>query len=315
MTFFGDSPLFVPTLIVLSGVVIALVYLLYRIRQRQAAALRAPESGQSEAERAYNQIRFVRAGCDRMGRDGYDVGRIRMELEYAETAERRGDPTAVLRHTDTARQGLFALRAASVPGADRAVGSPAAPEPTASAAAPADPEPEVPSEEQAGTEPSRPKLTPYQVEARFAINRLAEDLSAVAVPPGDGGPPAAREQWETARAAYAREEYAEAWKLALKGRRTLGGHVEGIPLAGAAALRSRAGAGPPPSPSDDPDRARPISGAAGGPCARCGRPTPASDAFCRSCGAPTVAPRCPRCRAPLDPSDQFCGGCGTPRDM
>ncbi|MHB8352092.1 MAG: zinc ribbon domain-containing protein [Thermoplasmata archaeon] len=312
MTFFGNSPLFVPTLIVLSGVVIALVYLLYRIRQRQAAAHRNPESTQNDADRAFNQIQFVRVGCDVVEGQGFDVGPIRGELDRAEAAERRGDHAGALRHTEAARHGLHAIRGSRERPPDPR------PEPEAKGTAlPLEPAP-IPTDPTGpeGTEPDpsppRPKFPPFQIETRFAMNLLAEELAG---PAGDASEEprrsTARAQLEEARAAYAREEYATAWKLVLRGRRSLGGRMEAISPEGPstpgtsapAGLAPTASGGVPAAPSVMPDRA----------CSRCGRSVAVSDAFCRSCGAPSAALRCPRCQAPLDASDQFCGVCGTPR--
>ncbi len=308
MAIVGNSPLFFPTLLVLSVVVVVLVYVLYRFRQRQAAARRHAETTQSEEDRAFNQIRFLRDTVERLERQGAEVTALREELGRAEAAERRGDPSAALLHTAAARSRFGAGR--SDPNPPRARPSNGASEPPTGPAGP-----EGDDSGGGSVPPPGPRLPAHQAEARFALNLLAGEMARAAGDPGaEERRAAARAELDEGLRAYARGDYATAWKLGLKGRRTVGGKVEGV------ASPEGALPDPPVEGADGPVAPRPTGGGPVPleatelqPCGQCGRPTSASDRFCRGCGAPSGAIPCPRCRAPLTPDDRFCGRCGNPQ--
>ncbi len=308
MAILGNSPLFVPTLLVLSVVVVVLVYVLYRFRQRQAAARRHAETTQSEEDRAFNQIRFLRATIDRLERQGAGVTALREELGRAEAAERRGDPSEALLHTAAARSRFLAGRPESnAPGARPSYGASEPP------TGPAGPE----SDDAGGGIVPLPgsRLPAHQAEARFALNLLAGEMARAAGDPGgEERRAAARAELDEGLRAYARGDYATAWKLGLKGRRTVGGTVEGVAFPeGAPPDPTVEGAHGPAAPRPTGGGPAPLEATELQPCGQCGRPASASDRFCRGCGAPSGATSCPRCRAPLTPDDRFCGRCGNPQ--
>jgi ribosomal protein L32 len=106
-----------------------------------------------------------------------------------------------------------------------------------------------------------------------------------------------------AQTAYAVGRYTEAFSLALKGRRGLGGNV--------GAVGPTPGVKPSSLEPEAPDLDRAVESAAGATrCPQCGHPTTADDAFCRGCGTSRAPTACPQCGAPRLPADTFCGRCG-----
>ncbi len=290
--------------------VLVFVYLLNQWRLRKRDAHLSLESTQSVPERAYNQIRIARAGAELLARDGYDVGPVRATLAEADGAQSRGNHPQALRLAESARGRLVALREgrgggsapAEAPSEPPSPDAPAAPLPSSgphpSAGAPGP-----------GAAPLRPKLPAHQVEARFEISVLNGELAAHRSPPGDGA--AEREASELARQseeAYEHEQYSEAWRLALRGRRRLGASIEHVGSGGGLPRPSgpveAVGLAAPPKAAVSPEE--------GPRCPKCGRSSRASDRFCRACGTTFAAAACPRCGAPKESGDRFCGVCGTP---
>ncbi|MGI0053931.1 MAG: zinc ribbon domain-containing protein [Thermoplasmata archaeon] len=323
-TFIGNSPLLFPTLIAVSGILLVLIYLLYRTRQRQARALRNVESTQSESDRAFNQIRIVRAGAELLARQGVDVSSVRSSIEAAEADDLRGDHAGALQRAEAARRQLLSARNGGAPTRPSALetrppmvrGS--APEPavrpvarypvTAPASSPSFGSVGVPgagAEPEDLVEPMDPpkagRIPLHQVEARFAMQMLSDDLAAArARAIGEATRDEARALLEQAQLAFQRQEYTESWKLGLKGRRRLSGRVEGVETRDPVRPTGTS------IPSDRPGVA----------CPQCGRVGSASDNFCRGCGRTSSTARpCPRCGAPQGVDDQYCGLCGTPRSV
>lgn len=282
------------------GMGLAFAYALYWMRRRRTSlGADAPPPRAVAADRAFNQITLARAAADHLAREGVDVSAARTQIDSAEEARRRGNPDAALGFAQSAQTTLLKLRN------DPAAGQSS---PTVSIPGPA---PGVmpslwakPVESAGPGEAPPPRLPPNQAESRFQLGLLNEELAKA-----DAATPAtveARVSAAGAQVAYDRRDFTEALRLALKGRRRLGGRLETLPppsaRVGSAPLPSRDGADAEPAASPGP----------GGTCARCGQPLRPSDAFCRGCGAPKVAATCPSCGETLADGDRFCGVCGKP---
>jgi Double zinc ribbon len=299
------------SLLVGIAVVLASVYLFHRIRRRRGEAQLREDGGLSDEDRAFNMIRLARAGCDRLAAEGFDVRAVAALVAEAESAERRGSPTVALRSAARARELLLALRTGgSAPPSPLAGPERGGYPPSRLASGPGAPfDPGPSSSSAAEEEVPRRKLPPFQVESRFAITSLERELAAPIPAGAEGAHGEAAEYLRQAEESYRSEGYAEAWRLALRGRRRLGGTLETVAAPpsrerpASAALPSKVGA-----PEAEPAGRGPAS------CPTCGRPNAPSDRFCRGCGALLGAATCARCGTPNAPDDRFCGACGTPSD-
>src|SRR5579871_1792661 len=305
--------------VVLCGVLAAAIgyLLLQRLRARRLQLVAELTTSPVFADdRAHNQIRMARAEIDVLHRDGIEVPRARELLAQADAALARRENVDAVRLARNAHQLLVEARRAgpvapaAPTGTSRTVAAVAAP---AAASAPVDPEPSTPSPSglstaaPAGPEAAGARPPKNRMEAHFQMTLLVEQLAS---PAGAGPRPtgwAEAEQLRVgAQAAYARADYTEALRLALRGRRQLGAKLETLPAGRAG------GAGSDAEPSGAPASAPAAAVPATGRCAHCGRPLRAEDKFCRGCGASAVAVRCPRCQAPVEANDTFCGRCGSP---
>lgn len=160
------------------------------------------------------------------------------------------------------------------------------------------------------------KMPKNYMEARFMLNALQNDLGSLT--PERRTSPEGKEAQEWARqsqAAFDRKDYDASLRLALRGRRRIGGGgLSTIALSPGTVVEP-----PPEEPvpaaqrSSAPQTAAPASSEEGPkPCARCGRTNTPTDRFCRGCGAPLTQPKCPRCQRPVETDDRFCHGCGSP---
>ncbi|HEV2317264.1 MAG TPA: zinc ribbon domain-containing protein [Thermoplasmata archaeon] len=297
--------------------VLGSVYLLHRSRTRARDARLKLESTQSDDERAFNQIRIASAGADHLQREGYDVGPIQAVLAQARDEDQRGHHGEALRLVETARRQLVTLRTNGHPvSATAAFPAPRAPPPspvhpraaarseTSSAPPFAAPRAEAltlaagTSASEDEDTPPRAKLPAHQVEARFALTELGRDLAKSGV--GSEARRLAEESRREANDAYGQGRFADAWRLALRGRRQLGVLIEGV--GGPAPSRAAALAPATPTPASTSAIV----------CPSCGAPSREGDQFCRSCGAALEDAACPRCGAHVDPGDRFCPACGGP---
>lgn len=128
------------------------------------------------------------------------------------------------------------------------------------------------------TSPS-PKLPAHRAEAQFQMRLLTDEVSlAKAERPSDGHTLASAGLLSQSQAAFDRAQYAEAFRLALKGRREVGGGIETVPLA-SHGLGGDAAATPTAEASAE-------TAAAAGRCPNCGHPMLPDETFCRGCGSP-----------------------------
>ena len=162
------------------------------------------------------------------------------------------------------------------------------------------------------------------MEARFMLSSLRNDLEQV--PPERMKDPALKEarDWaQKSQVAFDRKDYTESLRLAMRGRRRMGGTgistisvgagtvVESPPeeispsaqRSSAPPMATQVAALPGTAPTSPPGKVA---------CGRCGRVNTPGDRFCRGCGAPLAPPKCPRCQRPVEADDKFCHACGSP---
>ncbi len=279
-------------------VVFVVVYLLRSYRLRRLAELRNAEGGRAGgADRAYNRLALARREADLLEAQGTDVSRARQLIDLAtrsldqhqsdrayELAQAAHETLVQARRQPRLRSGSDAAPAAVLPSSP--------PTPAAAPFPVGSPPPPAPA----------PAVAKNRAEAQFELRLLDQDLAQAGTKGGSGSSKEARDLSAQAHAAFDKGEFADAFRLAIRGRRKVGATVES--LGGGTAV--------PPTPRAplDPGQTAEATAAAGR-CAQCGHPLVAGDGFCRGCGAPTGTP-CPKCGTPRRPGDTFCGKCGAP---
>jgi hypothetical protein len=311
-------------------VVLVGVYGLYRYLKRRGPELAAREAKSVLDDRSYNQIRLGQAAADRLERTGVDVTAAREYFRRAEAARAGGNFQGAI---DLAKQGQDSLAksrsdaggfqspAASLSSAplSRTPGvASAAARPVASAAFAGPPTaPFVAGGLAGGAElGSDPEPTPdrppkNKMEAHFQLSVLHDELEQAR--PSKSGTQGFRDALALngqGQAAYDKQDFTEALRLALKSRRTLGTRVEGLPVTAVAkntSTTSESAAAMAAARSSGTGDASPTFGQK---CAKCGRTAAGTDQFCRGCGAPIAPAQCAGCGTPLLAGDRFCGKCG-----
>jgi Double zinc ribbon len=282
------------------GVLAVFLYLSRRLRRRRDEILsQLKDKPALVQDRAFNRLEMARREATVVGRTGADVTHAQDLIGQSQAAFDQRQFARSYELAQSAHESLVnARQRPSATGPLPSPRSPAVPPPSgggrsasagATAAAP-------PSE--------RPPLARNRAESHFALSLLDADLENAQRERPTAGPTLEAAALRTqSRAAFDRADYTEAFRLALRGRRTLGGKVESL----AAAPASRATA--PGGAIDAEGTAEQV--AAGERCPNCGYPTTAADAFCRGCGTPRTPTSCPSCGASRTPTDTFCGRCGT----
>jgi hypothetical protein len=313
-------------------VVLVGVYALYRYLKRRGPELAARESKSVLDDRAFNQIRIGQAAADRLSQTGIDVSAAKELFRRAEAARvsRNFDQSI-----DLAKKGQDALAAArgggnglpgavpARPGSARSPGvSASPPSPVRAGGTPAyAAPPSVPFVASVAGSGPEPEMAPDPVtsrppknkmEAHFQLSILQDEMDKARATKSKTKPFRDAESIQTqCQAAYDKQDYTEALRLALKSRRTLGTRVEGLPVS------TVPPASPNPSDSAAADAAARAAGSVTDPptfgqkCPKCGRTAGPNDQFCRTCGAPISPAVCSNCAAPLLAGDRFCGKCGT----
>ena len=291
------------TLLAVAGVFAMTLFLVWFLRRRRRQLSNRGEVPASRVvleDRAFNQIQLARSAMAQLTRDGIDVGELPALLDRAELARSRGDPDTASALAQSARETLVHLRT-SAPGrtssVSRAPGSPVGAAASSSPSASAGPVGALPDT------PPPARLPPNKAESRFQMNLLSDDLSnlkgsASQAPEAKEG----RTLLSDAQGAFDRGQFTEALRLALRGRRKIGGRLETL-APGPGSER--------PGPGSDGEELS-TEEAAAASCPSCGTPMKASDQFCRGCGASRSAPKCGKCGESLSKDDRFCGVCGEP---
>lgn len=305
-------------LIVVLGIVGAGLglFAIKRLRTRKAQLLHELATNPRHAgDRAFNRLEMARRELAIVGRQGADTARARDLIAQAQAAfDLRQFPKAY----ELAQSAHEALVHARQTGTLPNGGAPPRP-PTASStsAAPGTPGPAGSSDPAGSHSPAAPaatvvaappRLAPNRAESQFQIRLLDADLAAARTSRGSPSMMATASALRSqAQGAFDREQYTDALRFALRGRRELGGKVESLAMTSGAATEDVASGAMPADPSALAERA-----ATGSRCPQCSYPTRADDAFCRGCGRPLVPTACAKCGASRSPTDTFCGKCGQP---
>ncbi len=287
-------------------------YALTRLRtRRKKLSLELDTSRELVEDRAFNQLRLARTEADLLDRQGVDVSGPRQLLEEAESARGRRDFDSALAMARSAHEALVRLHRSppASPGGPSETALPPGPAPSPARAESVVPLP-FPSTVgplggppgiggRGGTapeEPPRAALPKNKAESKFQLTILSDELSrASSERPTDTAIPEAADLRAQASAAFDREEYTDALRLALRGRRRLGARLETFPA------RPETPPSTEPAAPEEPLR-----------CRSCGEALRANDRFCRYCGTLRGPARCEACGAPLEPNDRFCSACGRP---
>jgi hypothetical protein len=308
------TDLLIVVLFLVAATFLGFLYALRRLRARKSAlAMELSDAPDLLPDRAFNAITIARAEAGVLSRDGFDVRRQLERLDEAQGMSERRDfvgATALARSVhDTMvqirRTGVVPGASTNLPSATLRPVVGARPPPTGPVPVsqnyrgellPIEPGPELADD---ATEPDLPattRLPKNQVESKFQLELLTEELTTA---PAEEGPTREAAAFRLgAVAAFGQKDYTEALRLALRGRRRLGAKVETL-------------ASPPlPARTIAPPATTVVPSSR---CSNCGRELAPEDAFCRGCGQPRPAATCARCGATLTAADQFCGRCGTPR--
>jgi hypothetical protein len=306
----GAIVLVVILVIVVAGL---LLYLLRRLKNRRAKLISELENRpELIQDRAFNRLAMARREARVMSDRGVDIQRAQELIAEGQAAF---DLRHYERAYEVAQTAHESLVNALVKGA-RSTGTPLPSgepvprsKPAASGAAPAV-APLSASAPPAGEAPVRRTIPKYRAESQFQIRLLTEEIAGLPTRrKKEANAVQAADLMRQASAAFDREDYSEAFRMALKGRRALGGTVESLPATGLGTGQPASGAGNGAAPAADPAQAA-EKVAAGERCPECGYPALAGDAFCRGCGRPRGALTCPSCGAPRGEQEPFCGRCG-----
>jgi len=299
VTLSGAQVLVIVVAVVLTVAVVGIfLYLARRLRARRDKILgelsAKPELVQ---DRAFNRLEMARREAALLARTGTDITRPQDQIAQAQAAFDLHQYPRAYELAQSAHEGLVNSRGraglpTSIPGGA------AKPSPL-----PGSPDRISPAGSSTTATPPRPSAAPppkNRAESHFQIGLLQADL--VSAKPSAATTEALGLQ-QQAQAAFDRSDYTEAFRLALKGRRSVG-HLETL----APSPNSV------PSPSGGPpDDATGVAERVAGSerCPDCGYPMLAGNAFCRGCGKPrAVATTCSACGEPRATADTFCGRCG-----
>ncbi len=302
---FGLSGTQLTLLVVIVVLVIFVIgiflYLAQRLRARRdqlATELKGrPELVQ---DRAFNRLAMARREAEILARTGTDISPSQALIAQSQAAFDLHDYPRSYELAQSAHESLVNSRGRvgrsslpTPPGPSRR------PAPGGTTSPPTAPTASAPG---TGAAPAPAPLPKNRAESHFLLGLLDQEVAAA---PAKAGPTLeALSLRDQSQAAFDRGDYSESFRLALRGRRALGGHIESLPPTPGAGNASAMAAG-----ADADGAAEVAAGAAR--CPACGHPTPSTDAFCRGCGRPLAPAVCPSCGAPRTPTDVFCGKCGT----
>jgi hypothetical protein len=298
MTLSGSTITLIAVTAILVIVVVAIfLVILRRLRARRDQIL--SELGAKPAlvqDRAFNRLAMARREAELLGRTGTDTSRAQELIAQSQGAFDTRQYPRSYELAQSAHEALVHAR-----------GRAGSPGPVAGT-----PRPPLSGSSVSSDTPAAPPAAPLprnRAESQFQMRLLDTELTAArAAHPAQGTTLEATQIQGQAQAAFDGGEFTEAFRLALRARRTLGGKVEAL----AASPRLAGSVGPgltgPPTSLDPTASAERVAGA--DRCPNCGYPTLPEDTFCRGCGVPRAATVCPACQSPRAPSDTFCGRCG-----
>jgi len=299
MTLSGSALILIAIASVLVVVVVAIfLVVLRRLRAKRDRILN--ELGAKPAlvqDRAFNRLAMARREADVLVPTGTDTTRARELIAQSQGAFDTHDFPRSYELAQSAHEALVHAHgrigplSAAVPRTPGMVGGhlSEAPVPSASSPPPAAPAP----------------LPRNRVESQFQLRLLDQEVvTARRERAKEASTLEAVRLQGQAQAAFDGGEFTEAFRLALRARRSLGGKVEAL----AAPARSLGAAAIPDRPEDPAATAERAAGA--NRCSNCGYPALPDDTFCRGCGTPRTASACAACGSPRATSDTFCGRCG-----
>lgn len=286
------------------------LYVIRRLRQRRADLVaELNDKPVLNQDRAFNRLAMARREAGILAGQGVDVRRAQDLIADAQGAFDTHQYDHAYRVAQSAHEALVNARQAG----SRTAGASLPSKPSGTApplgatggAAPA----AVP--DSASATPERPAIPKNRAESQFQLQLLGEELDALPTARTRQAPaPEAAALRKQASAAFDRGDYTGAFRLALRGRRTLGGTLETIPPPSGATPGTPKRTADVGGPASDPAQA--AETAAGGErCSDCGYPTLPEDAFCRGCGRPHTPLTCPTCGSPRGADEPFCGRCGS----
>ena len=295
--------------VVLAVIVVGLfLYLIRRLRSRRAKLLSDLEDRpQLNQDRAFNRLAMARREAGILAEQGVDVHRAQELIAESQGAFDTRQYDRSYRVAQSAHEALVIARQQGTLATAGPLPSKGSPAPGPSGTG------RLPSTSDALSNPAAPATPPIaknRAESQFQMRLLSDELAALggarAHDPAVAGAIALRAQ---AQSAFDKGDYTEAFRVALRGRRTLGGTVESLPaVPGTAGTSVRAPTNGSATPPDAVQTAESVAGSER--CPACGYPALSGDAFCRGCGRPRAPLTCPSCGAPRVGGEGFCGRCG-----
>ena len=281
------------------------LYLLQTFRNRKAK-LRGELDAKPELiqDRAFNRLAMARREAGILAGQGLDVHRAQELIAEAQGAFDTHQYDRSYQVSQSAHEALVNARSSGT----RLAG--ASSTATSAAAAPSSPAPAAAARGSSVSPAARPTMPKNRAESQFQIHLLGEEIDGL--PSRRARDPVtkvAADLRSQASAAFDRGDFTEAFRLALRGRRTLGSTLETLPPTGAGTTRSSGAAGNGNAPTSDVAQAEAVAGAER--CPDCGNPTLAGEPFCRGCGRPLAPMTCPSCGSPRTAEEPFCAHCGT----
>lgn len=298
MTLSGSVLILIAIAAILVVVVVAIfLVVLRRLRAKRDRILN--ELGAKPAlvqDRAFNRLAMARREADILAPTGTDTTRARELIAQSQGAFDTHDFPRSYELAQSAHEALVHAHgrigplSAAVPRTPGMVGPAPAGAPTASSSPP----------------PVAPAPLPRnRAESQFQLRLLDQEVVTARRERAKEASTLEAAQLQTqAQASFDRGEFTEAFRLALRARRSLGGKVEAL----AAPARIGGTSTFPEGPEDPSDAAERAAGA--NRCSNCGYPALPDDTFCRGCGTPRTASACAACGSPRATSDTFCGRCG-----
>jgi len=302
MTLPGSTLILIAVTVILVVVVLAIfLVILRRLRARRDQILL--ELGTKPAlvqDRAFNRLAMARREAEVLGRTGTDTSRALELIAQSQGAFDTHQYPHSYELAQSAHEALVNAHGRVGPSSASLVPPPGTPY----RAPPVRP----PATTGSAAPPAPAPLPRNRAESQFQLHLLEQEVvTARSERPRQGSTLEAVRLQGQSQAAFDHGDFTEAFRLALRARRALGGKVESL----APPPRNPATAIPSETASEPLDStAAAEQAAATNRCPNCGYPTRANDTFCRGCGTQRATSTCPACGSPRGPADTFCGRCG-----
>jgi hypothetical protein len=295
------------SVVLLVAVVLVSLHYLRQYRTQRLRKLREESAGPGPAEdRAFNRLALARREADLLAAQGGNVEPARQLIDLSGRSFDRHEYDRAYELAQSAHETLVKARREPMRSRPPAPAPGVGGTPAAGATASLPRTGSLPASTTA-VPAAGPAVPQSRAEAHFQLRLFEDELAAAAGRPANAAEMVeARGLYVEAHAAFSRNEYLEAFRIALRGRRRLGAHIES--LGPPAVTPSGCAPLPVPSAGDAERSAEEVAGQER--CPSCGHPTLAGDTFCRGCGTARTPTVCPTCGASRKPTDSFCGRCG-----